>query len=150
MQKALRTRETMIKPEDKNTTNACLHADHKHGITLSDGTWISHKKMEGHIAYDIEFEGRWHAEGNKFKYYLMVDYIYSSTCPCSFELAHDAKEKRDAAQANRLNMSLKDLGKKFKDTILSLGGSFSPLEVFKLFRGREPNPDALLRHSGLI
>ena len=96
MQKALRTRETMIKPEDKNSTNAYLHKSDK-GITLSDGTWISHKKMEGHIAYDIAFEGRWHAEGNKFKYYLMVDYIYSSTCPCSFELAHDAKEKRDAA-----------------------------------------------------
>ena len=96
MQKALRTRETMIKPEDKNSTNAYLHKSDK-GITLSDGTWISHKKMEGHIAYDIQFEGRWHAKGNKFKYYLMVDYIYSSTCPCSFELAHDAKEKRDAA-----------------------------------------------------
>jgi GTP cyclohydrolase I len=93
MQKALRTRETMIKPEDKNSTFDVVGK----GITLSDGTWISHKKMEGHIAYDIQFEGRWHAKGNEFKYYLMVDYIYSSTCPCSFELAHDAKEKRGAA-----------------------------------------------------
>ena len=100
LQKALRTRESMIKPEDKNSTNAYLHKSDK-GITLSDGTWISHKKMEGHIAYNVEFEGRYHGNHYEhhdvFKYYLTIDYIYSSTCPCSFELAHDAKEKRNAA-----------------------------------------------------
>ena len=96
MQEALRTRKFMLKKGEQNGSNSYL-VDDEHGHYLEDGTWISHKKMEGHIAYDIAFEGRWHAEGNKFKYYLMVDYIYSSTCPCSFELAHDAKEKRDAA-----------------------------------------------------
>lgn len=96
MQKALRTRKFMLKKGEQNGSNSYL-VDDEHGHYLEDGTWISHKKMEGHIAYDIAFEGRWHAEGNKFKYYLMVDYIYSSTCPCSFELAHDAKEKRNAA-----------------------------------------------------
>jgi len=45
--------------------------------------------------------------------------------------------------------NLKLIGKKFKDTILSLGGSFPPLEVFKLFRGREPQTDPLIRHLGL-
>jgi len=44
---------------------------------------------------------------------------------------------------------LKLIGKKFKDTILSLGGSLSPLEIFKLFRGREPQTDSLIRHLGL-
>ncbi len=41
------------------------------------------------------------------------------------------------------------VGRKFKDTVLSLGGSLHPGEVFKLFRGRDPSPKALLRHSGL-
>ena len=41
------------------------------------------------------------------------------------------------------------IGKKFKETILSLGGSLPPLEVFKLFRGREPKTDSLIRHLGL-
>jgi Zn-dependent oligopeptidases len=36
---------------------------------------------------------------------------------------------------------LKLIGKKFKDTILSLGGSLPPLDIFKLFRGREPQTD---------
>jgi oligopeptidase A len=41
------------------------------------------------------------------------------------------------------------LGGKFRDTVLALGGSRHPMEVFKLFRGREPRIDALIRHMGL-
>ncbi|NEQ73037.1 MAG: M3 family metallopeptidase [Okeania sp. SIO2C9] len=41
-------------------------------------------------------------------------------------------------------------GKRFRDTVLALGGSLHPMEVFKTFRGREPNTEPLLRHSGLI
>lgn len=44
---------------------------------------------------------------------------------------------------------IKKTGRRFRDTILSLGGSRTPLEVFKLFRGRGPSTQALLRHSGL-
>ncbi|MGB7195292.1 MAG: M3 family metallopeptidase [Collimonas pratensis] len=40
-------------------------------------------------------------------------------------------------------------GKKFRDEILAVGGSRPALESFKAFRGREPNIDALLRHSGM-
>ena len=46
--------------------------------------------------------------------------------------------------------AIKSVGKKFKDTVLSLGGSLHPMEVFKSFRGREPNTEPLLRHSGLL
>jgi oligopeptidase A len=41
-------------------------------------------------------------------------------------------------------------GKRFRDTVLALGGSVEPMEVFKQFRGREPQTEALLRHSGLL
>jgi len=44
---------------------------------------------------------------------------------------------------------VREVGRKFRDTVLSLGGGVAPMEVFKQFRGREPNPDALLRHNGL-
>ena len=47
------------------------------------------------------------------------------------------------------SQDIQTIGKKFKDTILSLGGSLSPLEIFKLFRGREPKTDSLIRHLGL-
>ncbi|MGE0143046.1 MAG: M3 family metallopeptidase [Planctomycetota bacterium] len=40
-------------------------------------------------------------------------------------------------------------GRRFRDTVLSLGGSRHPLEVFLAFRGRKPSTAALLRHTGL-
>ena len=40
-------------------------------------------------------------------------------------------------------------GRRFRDTVLSLGGGEDPMAVFERFRGRPPEPDALLRHSGL-
>lgn len=40
-------------------------------------------------------------------------------------------------------------GRKFRDTVLSEGGSRHPMEIYREFRGREPNTEALLRHSGL-
>jgi len=40
-------------------------------------------------------------------------------------------------------------GRKFRDTILAQGGSRHPMDIFRDFRGREPDPDALLRHCGL-
>ncbi|MCL2932932.1 MAG: M3 family metallopeptidase [Trichodesmium sp. MAG_R03] len=41
-------------------------------------------------------------------------------------------------------------GKQFRNTVLALGGSLHPMEVFKKFRGREPNTEPLLRHRGLL
>ena len=42
-----------------------------------------------------------------------------------------------------------ETGRRFRDTVLSLGGGEDPMAVFERFRGRAPEPDALLRHSGL-
>ena len=42
------------------------------------------------------------------------------------------------------------VGKQYRDTVLALGGSLPPMEVFKQFRGREPKTEPLLRHSGLL
>ena len=40
-------------------------------------------------------------------------------------------------------------GRRFRDTVLSLGGSRHPMDIFREFRGRGPLPDSLLRHNGL-
>jgi oligopeptidase A len=45
--------------------------------------------------------------------------------------------------------AIKATGKRYGDTVLALGGSQHPMEVFKSFRGREPSTEALLRHNGL-
>ncbi|MBL8454131.1 MAG: hypothetical protein JNK97_15435, partial [Zoogloea sp.] len=41
-------------------------------------------------------------------------------------------------------------GQRFWSEILAVGGSRPALESFKAFRGREPQVDALLRHSGMV
>ncbi len=41
-------------------------------------------------------------------------------------------------------------GRRFRDTVLSLGGSRDPKQVFEAFRGRQPSSEALIRHSGLV
>ncbi|MCX7169707.1 MAG: M3 family metallopeptidase [Proteobacteria bacterium] len=41
-------------------------------------------------------------------------------------------------------------GERFWHEILAVGGSRPAMESFRAFRGREPHPEALLRHSGMI
>ncbi|MBT7307087.1 MAG: oligopeptidase A, partial [Gammaproteobacteria bacterium] len=43
-----------------------------------------------------------------------------------------------------------DTGLRFLSSILEQGGSREPMELFIEFRGREPQIDALLRHSGIV
>ena len=43
-----------------------------------------------------------------------------------------------------------DTGRRFRENVLETGGSRSTMENFKAYRGREPQIDALLRHSGLL
>ena len=64
--------------------------------------------------------------------------VLSADCFGAFE---EAGLDNDAA--------VRATGRRFRDTVLSLGGGAAPARVFEAFRGRAPSPDALLRHSGL-
>ena len=44
----------------------------------------------------------------------------------------------------------KEIASKFKDTVLSQGGTLDPLDLYIKFRGKKPNPDALLKRAGLM
>jgi peptidyl-dipeptidase Dcp len=44
----------------------------------------------------------------------------------------------------------KEVATKFKDNVLSKGGTELPMELYKRFRGQEPKPEALLKRAGLI
>ena len=44
----------------------------------------------------------------------------------------------------------KKIAAKFKDTVLSQGGTCDPLELYIKFKGSKPNPEALLKRAGLI
>ncbi|MCF7497297.1 oligopeptidase A [Vibrio sp. L5-1] len=43
-----------------------------------------------------------------------------------------------------------ETGNRFLNNILEMGGSEEPMELFKRFRGREPQIDAMLRHAGIL
>lgn len=43
-----------------------------------------------------------------------------------------------------------NIGNKFRECILSKGGTEHPMEIYKKFRGREPDHRALLRREGLV
>lgn len=44
----------------------------------------------------------------------------------------------------------KEVARSFRDTILSRGGTEHPMELYLKFRGKKPDPDALLRRAGLL
>jgi Zn-dependent oligopeptidase len=44
----------------------------------------------------------------------------------------------------------KEVATKFKENILSKGGTEHPMILYKRFRGQEPKPEALLRRAGLV
>jgi oligopeptidase A len=63
--------------------------------------------------------------------------VLSADCYAAFE---------ESAQDPRV---LAETGRRFLAEILSVGGSRPAIESFRAFRGREPSPEALLRHSGM-
>ena len=65
--------------------------------------------------------------------------VLSADCFAAFEEAGLSNEE-----------AVEKTGRRFRDTFLALGGSKSPSEVFRLFRGRDPETKALLRHSGCL
>lgn len=62
--------------------------------------------------------------------------VLSADCYAAFEETGDPFDK--------------GTGKRFLNEILSVGGTRPALENFRAFRGREPQVEALLRHSGMI
>ncbi|MEX0780376.1 MAG: GTP cyclohydrolase FolE2 [Balneolales bacterium] len=50
--------------------------------------------LEGYQYYDAAIEGQLNEEG-ELRRFMHLDFIYSSACPCSFELSEHARENRD-------------------------------------------------------
>lgn len=46
--------------------------------------------------------------------------------------------------------AMRETGVRLRATLMGMGGSAPPMEVFRAFRGREPSTEALLRHCALV
>lgn len=117
-----------------------------------DGT---DEKLCGHIAYKTELEGQYRDGVTKF--YLTVDYVYSSTCPCSFELAHDATEKRNAAANAHSQRSIMKVKVEFDanqiiwiEDLVELCRKQIPTEVQIVVKRRDEQAFAELNGSNLF
>lgn len=147
-QKALRTRAPLSYKEEQEGQFELL----------KDGSKISLRKMEGHIAYNVVLEGRYFQDSTTpFKFYLTVEYVYSSTCPCSFELAHNATERRDAAANAHSQRSIMTTTIQFDpdnivwiEDLVELHRQHIPTEVQVVVKRRDEQAFAELNGSNLL
>ncbi|MFN4103504.1 MAG: M3 family metallopeptidase, partial [Tepidimonas sp.] len=65
-------------------------------------------------------------------------------------LSADAYAAFEEAAAQRGSPLDADVGRRYRQQILEVGGSRPALESFRAFRGRDPQIDALLRHQGMV
>jgi GTP cyclohydrolase I len=144
IQKALRTRKEL--PADAMDFEV---------FKIVDGVKLSHEKAEGYIYYDCILEGQKH--GTDYKFYLTVDYIYSSTCPCSFELAQDAILKRGRAANGHSQRSVAKITVQFDpsdvvyiEDIVEMARKQVPTEVVVICKRRDEQAFAELNGSNLV
>ncbi len=144
IQKALRTRKEL--PDDALDSEV---------FKIVDGVKLSHEKAEGYIYYNCVLEGQKH--DSSYKFYLTVDYVYSSTCPCSFELAQDATLKRGRAANGHSQRSIAKITVQFDprnivyiEDIVEMARKQVPTEVVVICKRRDEQAFAELNGSNLL
>lgn len=102
------------------------------------------ERVRGEVA--VNFPPAWNRFPNQFSHIFAGGYaagyysykwaeVLSADAYAAFEEAPD---------------KLQETGARFRAEVLSRGGSRSAAENFRAFRGRDPQLDALLRHSGMV
>lgn len=144
IQKALRTRKEL--PDDAPASQV---------FQVVEGIKLSHEKAEGYIYYDCVLEGQKH--GHDYKFYLTTNYVYSSTCPCSFELAHDAITARGKAANGHSQRSIAKITVQFDpqspvyiEDIVEVARKKVPTEVVIICKRRDEQAFAELNGSNLL
>ena len=144
IQKALRTRKEL--PADAMDFEV---------FKIVDGVKLSHEKAEGYIYYNCVLEGQKHDQ--EYKFFLTVDYVYSSTCPCSFELAQDAVLKRGRAANGHSQRSVAKISIQFDpsnvvyiEDIVEMARQKVPTEVVVICKRRDEQAFAELNGSNLV
>jgi GTP cyclohydrolase I len=156
VQEALRTRQELDiqqYADDAGWSETQLKQD---TFKVVEGIHLSHKKMLGYIFYDCILEAQWH-EG-EFKFFLTAEYIYSSTCPCSFELAQDAMVRRGKAANGHSQRSIGRISVEFNpdkhvvwiEDLIEMARKKVPTEVVIICKRRDEQAFAELNGSNLL
>ena len=73
-------------------------------------------ELEGYQFYNVTFEGDLNKEG-RLKKIMHFDFVYSSACPCSYELAEHARKYRNKVTVSHSQRSVARLSIEFEDMI---------------------------------
>lgn len=92
--------------------------------------------LEGYQYYDVMLEGTMGPDG-AFRKFIHFDFEYSSACPCSYELAEHARDKRGVAAISHSQRSVASL-------TLELGDELFVEDLVKLCR------DALMTETQVM
>lgn len=71
-------------------------------------------EMYGYQYYDVAMEGHVNAE-DVFTKFMHLDFVYSSACPCSYELSEHARETRNVAAIPHSQRSVANVTVELKD-----------------------------------
>ena len=71
---------------------------------------------EGYQYYNVTLEGDLNKEGD-LKKYMHFDFVYSSACPCSYELAEYARKYRNKATVSHSQRSVTRISIEFDDMV---------------------------------
>jgi len=144
VQDALRTRITL--PDDAPDAQV---------FKVVDGKKLSFDKMQGFIFYNCVLEGQKIAD--EYKFFLTVDYIYSSTCPCSFELAQNARLTRGKAANGHSQRSIAKITVQFDhnnpvyiEDVVEMARRQIPTETIVICKRRDEQAFAELNGSNLL
>lgn len=72
--------------------------------------------LEGYQYYNVSLEAH-HKQDGTLKKYIHFDFVYSSACPCSFELAMQAMEERNKAVVSHSQRSKTRITIEFKNMV---------------------------------
>ena len=114
---------------DAASVQALLDQVRAEVAVLIPPTWNRFQNSFGHI-----FAGGYAAGYYSYKWAEVL----SADCYGAFEEVAGEPEK------------IGRVGQRFLSEILAVGGSRPAIDSFRAFRGREPSPEALLRHSGMV
>lgn len=153
VQEALRTRQELKLSNYKSVEDLKADPDYFKEV---EGVYLSHKKAIGHIFYDCVLESQLH--NGKYVFFLTVSYVYSSTCPCSFELSQDATLKRGQAANGHSQRSIAKITVQFDpdqsivyiEDIIEMARRQIPTEVVIICKRRDEQAFAELNGSNLL
>lgn len=152
-------------PLPEKLINAILHHRKQlSGFSLCRELYFSSLDLELHTKKDFWLD----IVKNLYPKYHVFDFDKRDGHPCSFTpifsgewggayfshvwsrlVAADVYGAFFEASKSTNEQELLDVGKRFRDSFLTYGGSLHPSEVFRRFRGRDPSAKALLKSLGL-